>query len=107
MTETIHKITAETRFDDSEYCSKLIMLINRKLDSKKLSAIEMWYDIAELIHIIYDQREEPYEGTPLQTSLETVPREFLLQIICARKIRGYQQLANAFGYNPSHDPSIN
>ena len=107
MTETINRITSKTQFEDSCYTPMLVALINRKLNTRSLHAIEMWYDICELVHRIYDQSEEPYEGTPVQTSLETVPRENLIAIICARKIRGYQQLAKAFGYRPDLDPSIN
>ena len=107
MTETLNKITAQTPFEDNCYGPKLVLLINQKLNSKNLSALEMWFEISELVHKIYDRSTEPFEGTAVQTSLETVPREFLLQLICARKVKGYQLLANAFGYRPDLDPSIN
>ena len=106
MTETINRISAETPFEDGGYAPLLVALINRKLNTRSLHAIEMWYDICELVHRIYDQSQEPYEGTPVQTSLESVPRQFLLQLICARKVKGYQQLADAFDYHPELDPLI-
>ena len=105
MNETNEYSTRNPKFTDECFSPRLVLLINRVLNSRELNAIEMWLKISELIHRIYDRSEEPFEGTPVQTSLETVVRENLLILICERKIKGYQQLAASFGFDPEYKPT--
>ena len=92
--------------DDGGYPPSLVRYINTVLDRKDLTAQEMWGEIAYAVWEVYDPKEEgeTFEGHPWQLSLETLPREVLLTIICwERKIKGYEQLAKDFGMQTTRE----
>lgn len=94
------------KFSDECYPPLLVRFINAILDRKDLTAQEMWGDISYAVWKMYDHKEEgeTFEGTPEQISLETMPREVLLTIICwERKIKGYEKLAKDFGMVPTRE----
>ena len=86
-------------FEDPCYPQELIDRINAILLDWELDATQMWGAICKAEHYLYSHKANPnFQWQPYQLSLETVPREALLEIIMRKRIRGYKELLANFGY---------
>ena len=92
--------TKEFIFEDDCYPQKLTNYINQILDDRATTASEKWYLICKAEYEIYSHKDSdvPFKGTPVNLSLETVPREFLLELMMKRRIYGYRELLDQFGF---------
>ena len=90
-------IASEARFTDPCYSPELVAFINYILGREDLDAPAQWFFICEAEHTYYSPAGELFKGLPHQLTLETAPREQLLDLIRSKRTRGYESLMQQFG----------
>jgi len=87
-------------FEDACYPQELVDRINMLLCDWELDAMEMWTEICRAEHYLYSHKDNPdFRYELYQLSLETAPREVLLDLIMRKRIRGYKELLANFGFS--------
>lgn len=81
-------------FTDPCYSDEFVAAVNHELGSGK-TALQIWGAVYCHLHEI--------EGCG---GLDTAPREYLLTIMEDLKIRGFERLAQRYGYNLHHYTSL-